>query len=61
MRCCVMGGGRSAVAALDLVGFDSRRITIGDHDEKAGEEVVARSGDERVDFENHYWIGPHRL
>ena len=49
---CLGGAGKICrEAALDLVQFsDFERITIGDHDEKAGEEVVTWLKDERVDF-----------
>lgn len=49
---CLGGAGKICrEAALDLVQFsDFERITIGDHDEKAGEEVVTWLKDSRVDF-----------
>ncbi|MDD4998803.1 MAG: saccharopine dehydrogenase NADP-binding domain-containing protein, partial [Syntrophales bacterium] len=50
---CLGGAGKICrEAALDLVQFsDFERITIGDHDEKAGEEVVTWLNDSRVDFQ----------
>lgn len=49
---CLGGAGRICrESALDLVEFsDFERITIGDYDEKAGQEVVAWLDDPRVDF-----------
>ena len=49
---CLGGAGRICrEAAFDLVEFsDFERITIGDCDEKAGQETVAWLDDDRVDF-----------
>lgn len=49
---CLGGAGKICrESVLDLVQFsDFERITIGDYDEKAGQEVVAWLDDPRVDF-----------